>query len=158
LHAHRAGHAALTRNKKHGISMLVISDVARLIGVDQIHIGTIIGKMEGPKDEILTIEEQIEKRIIKEHKHTLSEDWLHVKPVFAVCSGGLHAGHIPKLVNLLGNDIIIQAGGGVHGHRMGTRAGAKSMRQAIDAVMNNISLKQYAKKHKELNVVLKQWG
>jgi len=62
LHAHRAGHATMTRNKKHGISMLVISDIARLIGIDQIHIGTAVGKMEGPKEEVLTIEEELEKR------------------------------------------------------------------------------------------------
>jgi len=158
LHAHRAGHAAMTRNKKHGISMLVISDVARLIGVDQIHIGTIVGKMEGPKEEVLTIEEQIEKRIVREHKHSLAEDWFNIKPVFAVCSGGLHAGHVQKLIKMLGNDIVIQAGGGVHGHKMGTRAGAKSMRQAIDAVMKGISLNDFAKKNKELKVALKQWG
>lgn len=158
MHAHRSGHATITRNKKHGISMLVISDIARLIGVDQLHIGTIIGKMEGPKEEVLNIEESIEKRIIKKGKHRLGEDWKHIKPVFAVCSGGLHAGHVPKLIKLLGNDIIIQAGGGVHGHKMGTKAGAKSLRQAIQATMNNISLNKYAKKNKELKVALSQWG
>ncbi len=157
MHAHRAGHAAFTRSKKHGISMLVISDIARLIGIDQLHIGTVIGKMEGPKEEIMRIDESIEKRIIKEGSHTLAEDWKNIKPVFAVCSGGLYAGHVPRLIKLLGNDIIIQAGGGVHGHRKGTRAGAKSMRQALEAAMNNIPLKNYAKKNKELSIALKQW-
>ena len=158
MHAHRAGHAAFTRNPKHGISMLVVSDVARLIGVDQIHIGTVVGKMQGPKEEILTIDEQIEKRIIKEGTHTLAEDWLNIKPVFAVCSGGLYAAHVPKLVKMLGNDIIIQAGGGIHGHPGGTVAGAKSMRQALDAVMSNTDLKTYAKNHKELKQALEKWG
>jgi ribulose-bisphosphate carboxylase large chain len=158
MHAHRAGHAAMTRNKKHGISMLVISDIARLIGLDQLHIGTVIGKMEGPKEEILSIEESIENRIVKKHKNRLAEDWGHIKPVFAVCSGGLYSGHVPKLIKLLGNDIIIQAGGGVHGHKNGTRAGAKSMRQALDAAMKNIPLKEFAKKNKELDIALKEWG
>jgi ribulose-bisphosphate carboxylase large chain len=158
IHAHRAGHAVMTRNKKHGISMLVISDIARLIGVDQLHIGTVIGKMEGPKEEILGIDDSIEKTIIKEGSHTLAEDWKNIKPVFAVCSGGLYAGHVPKLIKLLGNDIIIQAGGGVHGHDKGTRAGARSMRQALNAAMKNIPLKQYAKKNKELSIALKEWG
>ena len=65
---------------------------------------------------------------------------------------------MPKLVNMLGNDIIIQAGGGVHGHKNGSRAGAKSIRQSIDAVLSNIPLNRYAKKHKELRTALKQWG
>ena len=48
LHAHRAGHAAFTRNPKHGISMLVIAKLSRLIGIDQLHIGTVVGKMACP--------------------------------------------------------------------------------------------------------------
>jgi ribulose-bisphosphate carboxylase large chain len=158
LHAHRAGHATFTRNRKHGISMVVIGDVARLIGVDQIHIGTVVGKMQGIRGEVLATEEQIEEKEIKEHGLCLSEDWLGLKPVFAVCSGGLHPGMVPYLVKTLGNDIIIQAGGGVHGHRLGTRAGAAAMRQAVDAVLNNVSLKEYSKAHRELRVALGQWS
>lgn len=158
LHGHRAGHAAFTRNKKHGISMVVIGDVSRLIGIDQLHIGTVIGKMEGVKEETLIIEEEIEKDVIKGKSHFLAEDWHHIKPVFAVCSGGLYPGAVPYLIRVLGNDIIIQAGGGIHGHKLGTRAGAKAMRQAVDAVMQNTLLKDYAKSHKELAIALKQWG
>jgi ribulose-bisphosphate carboxylase large chain len=156
MHAHRAGHAAFTRGK-HGISMLVIADIARLIGIDQLHIGTIVGKMEGGKKETQHIEDEIEHNMIKEGSHTLAEDWHGIKPVFAVCSGGLHAGHVPALVKYLGKDIIIQAGGGVHGHPGGTTAGAKSVRQAVEAVMHNKSLEQYAKTHKELAEALKAW-
>lgn len=158
LHGHRAGHAAFTRNKKHGISMVVIGDVARLIGLDQLHIGTVIGKMEGVKEEILTVEEEIEKRFVTEYGHALADDWLHIKPVFAVCSGGLHPGLVPYLVKTLGNDIIIQAGGGIHGHKLGTTAGAKALRQAIDATLNNFNLKDYSKNHKELKIALRQWS
>jgi len=158
LHAHRAMHAALTRNKKHGISMMVLADAARLIGVDQLHIGTGVGKMEGSMQEVKDIDLEVEKNIVKKHGHILAENWEHMKPVFSVCSGGLHPGHIPKLVANLGKDIIIQAGGGVHGNPLGTKAGATAMRQAIDAVMKGISLKEYAKTHKELNAASEKWG
>jgi ribulose-bisphosphate carboxylase large chain len=157
LHAHRAGHATFTRNPRHGISMVVIGDVARLIGLDQIHIGTVIGKMQGVREEVLITEDEIENRMIRERGHYLSEDWLHIKPVFAVCSGGLHPGMFPYLIKTLGNDIILQAGGGIHGHRNGTAAGARASRQAIEAVLNNIPLKEYSKTHKDLQVALKQW-
>lgn len=157
LHGHRAGHAAFTRGK-HGISMLVIADIARLIGLDQLHIGTIIGKMEGVKEEILSIEEEIEKKIIKEKGHHLAEDWHNIKPMFAVCSGGLHPGSIPYLVETLGKDIIIQAGGGIHGHPSGTKAGAKAMRQAIEAAKQGITLKTYSNNHKELADAIKKFG
>ena len=158
LHAHRAGHAALTRNKKHGISMLVIADIARLIGVDQLHIGTVVGKMEGGKENVLILGEEIEKKIIKKHGHTLSENWQNIKPVFAVCSGGLHPGLVPYLVHQLGKDIILQFGGGCHGHPMGTRAGAAAIRQAVDATMEKIDLKEYSKTHPELRGALNKWG
>ena len=156
IHAHRAGHAAFTRGR-HGISMLTIAKLARLIGVDQIHIGTVVGKMVGGK-EVHEIEEEIEKNIIKGRGHILSEKWINIKPVFAVCSGGLHPGHVPSLIKMLGNDIIIQMGGGIHGHPNGTIDGARAARQALDAVMKGISLKEYAKTHNELAMAGKKWG
>ncbi|PIN77236.1 type III ribulose-bisphosphate carboxylase [Candidatus Woesearchaeota archaeon CG10_big_fil_rev_8_21_14_0_10_34_12] len=154
LHAHRAGHAALTRNEKHGISMLVIAKLCRLIGLDQIHIGTIIGKMEGGQ-EVRDIDQEIEKNLIKNNKHLLEQDWHNLKPIFAVCSGGLSPRDVPFLVKNLGKNIIIQAGGGVHSHPSGTFAGAKAMRQAIEASTKNISLEIYAEKNKELETALK---
>lgn len=158
LHGHRAMHGALTRNKKHGISMMVLADAVRLIGIDQLHIGTGVGKMEGTIQEVYDLEQEIEKKIIKAHGHVLPEKWGNIKPVFAVCSGGLHPGHVPTLVKNLGKDIIIQAGGGVHGHPNGTKAGATAMRQAIDGVVKGIPLKEYAEKHSELKAAIEKWG
>ena len=157
LHAHRAGHAAFTRNKKHGISMMVVAEAARLIGVDQIHIGTVVGKMEGKKQDTIDIGEEIEHKIIREHGHVLSDNWGDIKPVFAVCSGGLHPRLVPKLVRILGKDIIIQAGGGVWGHPHGGKSGAKAIRQAVDACMQGIDLNECAKNNDELRLALKKW-
>jgi len=64
---------------------------------------------------------------------------------------------IPELVEILGKDIIIQAGGGVHGHPEGTTSGATAMRQAVDAVMEGVSLEDYAKDHPELGKALEKW-
>jgi ribulose-bisphosphate carboxylase large chain len=52
LHAHRAGHAAFTRLADHGINMRVIAKVARVIGVDQLHVGTAVGKMSETREEV----------------------------------------------------------------------------------------------------------
>nr|VDD88953.1 RuBisCO long chain, Form III-b [uncultured archaeon] len=158
IHAHRAMHAAFTRNKKHGIAMMVLADFARLIGVDQLHIGTVVGKLEGTLREVSELREEIEKKKVQETKDRLSQDWKKIKPVLAVSSGGLHPGHIPYLINHLGKDIVIQMGGGVHGNKLGTIAGARAARQAVDAVMQKIPLKKYAKDHLELKTALDQWG
>jgi 2,3-diketo-5-methylthiopentyl-1-phosphate enolase len=40
---------------------------------------------------------------------------------------------VPKLISDLGVDIGIAAGGAVHAHPLGSRAGAKTLRQAIEA-------------------------
>ena len=158
IHGHRAMHAALTRNPNHGISMSVLAEVARLIGVDQLHIGTAVGKMEGKKQDVLYIVEDIENKFMRKEGHMLTEKWGKIKPMFAVCSGGLQPLHVPKLVKMFGNDIIIQAGGGVHGHPDGTRAGAAAMRQAVEATMKKIPLKTYAKNHYELQRAFEKWG
>ena len=55
IHAHRAGHAAFTKNPRHGISMKVIAKVSRIIGVDQLHVGTVVGKMSETKEEVSDI-------------------------------------------------------------------------------------------------------
>ena len=157
LHAHRAMHAAFDRNPRHGISMMVIADFARLIGVDQIHIGTGIGKLEGKIKDIKEISEEIESESVKATKKRLLQKWGKIKSTLAVSSGGLHPGHVPFLIKHLGKDLVLQAGGGIHGHPSGTRAGAAAMRQAVDAVMKKQSLKNYAKNHIELQEALKKW-
>ncbi|MEA3229833.1 MAG: type III ribulose-bisphosphate carboxylase [archaeon] len=146
IHAHRAGHAAFTRDKKHGISMRVIGEVARLIGVDQLHIGTAVGKMTGNAEEVLYT------------KQGIDEDMHGIKPVLAVASGGLHPGHTADVMKILGKDIVMQYGGGCHGHPSGTRAGAMAIRQSVDAAMKGVSAKEYAKEHRELKSALEKWN
>lgn len=158
IHGHRAMHAALTRNKKHGVSMMVLADVSRLVGVDQLHIGTIVGKMEGGFKEIKNLSYEMKKQKIKESSNKLKQNWRKIKPVFAVSSGGLHPGHIPYLIENLGKDIIIQAGGGVNGHPSGSIAGGRAMRQAVDAHLANKDLKEYSKNHDELKQAIDEWG
>lgn len=145
IHAHRAMHAAFTRSKQYGISMLVIAKLARLAGVDSLHTGTIVGKMEGGKDEVLAV------------NNFLRSDWYGLKTVLPTASGGLHPGHIQDLVNLLGKDVLCNFGGGIHGHPDGSYAGAKAVVQAFEAAAQNISLSDYAKTHKELAKALAKW-
>jgi len=138
LHAHRAGHAALDKNIKHGINMKVIARLTRLIGMDQLHIGTAIGKMFETYENV------------SENRKVLVDDLYGIKKVMPVVSGGLHPLMIPELYKIFGDDVVLQFGGGIHGHPKGTRAGAGAARQALEATMNKISLKEYAKTHKEL--------
>ncbi len=146
IHAHRAGHAAFTSDPKHGISMKVIARNTRLIGADQLHVGTAVGKMKEGKEEVLA------------NADALTCDMYGIKPAMPVASGGLHPGMIPALVDIFGNDVVIQAGGGVHGHPDGSYAGATAMRQALDALEEDVSLQEYAEKHEELRKALELWA
>jgi len=145
LHAHRSGHGALTKNPMHGISMQVIAKITRIIGLDQLHIGTVVGKMFETKEEVLN------------NCNALKNKMDDLKPVMPVASGGLHPALIPQLIKIFGNDFIAQFGGGCHGHELGTKAGAIAIRQAVDAFTKKISLKEHAKTNKELRIALKQW-
>jgi len=158
IHAHRAGHAMFDRNPEHGMSMEVIAQLARMVGVDTLHIGTAYGKMTGGKDEVLHIEKEIESPFTKQTHKYLSQKWWGIKPVFGVASGGVYPSMLPKIIEFMGNDVVLQAGGGVHGHPQGTTAGAKAMRQAVDSALKNIPLKEYAKTHEELKEAINKWG
>jgi ribulose-bisphosphate carboxylase large chain len=147
----------LDRNAKFGMSMEVIAQLARMIGVDTLHIGTAYGKMSGGKKEILHIEKDIESNFTKQTKEYLEQKWYGVKPVFGVASGGVYPQIVPKIMEFMGNDVVIQAGGGIHGHPAGTRAGAKAMRQAVDATLAKKSLKEYSKYHLELKQSFEKW-
>ena len=146
LHIHRTMHAAITRNREHGISMRPFCRLVRMAGGDQLHTGSVSGKMEHDMNELIS------------DNRTLTQPWHGINTVFPVASGGLHPGGVETEIRTLGRDLILQAGGGIHGHPDGTRAGATAMRQAVDACMENIPLAMYAQDHTELKRALEKWG
>ena len=75
-----------------------------------------------------------------------------------VASGGVYPALVPKIMKFMGNDVVLQAGGGIHGHPKGTEAGAHAMRQAVYATLKGITLKEYGKEYSELGEALKKWG
>ncbi len=146
IHVHRTMHGALTRNPVHGIAMRPIAKLVRVCGGDQLHTGTVSGKMGGKAAEILG------------DNAALTRPAGDLLPVFPVASGGLHPGKVHAEITTLGNEIVLQAGGGIHGHPDGTAAGTCAMRQAVDAVLIGVSEEEYAKTHVELRKALEKWG
>ncbi len=160
LHAHRCMHSAFTRNPRHGVSMLLVAKFCRLIGLDQLHIGTVVGKMHGDKDEVLSLRDECVLDTVPADpgQHVLAQDWGGIKPMFPVASGGLAPTMIPDLYSIFGKDVIMQFGGGIHAHPMGTAAGATACRQALEASMEGFTLEEYAKGRKELGAALEKWA
>lgn len=146
IHVHRTMHGAITRIPDHGISMMIISVLVRLCGGDQLHVGAITGKMETRIEEVLEID------------RFLRSDWFGLMDVFPVASGGLHPGCVWDEMDARGHDIVIQAGGGIHGHPSGTRAGAMAMRMAVDAALHGISPQDCVLRDDALGEALRKWG
>ena len=138
LHLHRAGNSTYARQKNHGINFRVICKWMRMAGVDHIHAGTVVGKLEG------------DPLMVKGFYNTLldvktdvnlpqglffAQDWASLRKCMPVASGGIHCGQLHQLVNYLGDDVVMQFGGGTIGHPDGIQAGATANRVALEAMI-----------------------
>src|SRR6056297_1622508 len=138
LHLHRAGNSAYARQKNHGINFRVICKWMRMAGVDHIHAGTVVGKLEG--DPLMvkgfynvllqtTMEINLPQGIFFE------QDWASLRKTLPVASGGIHCGQMHQLLNYLGEDCVLQFGGGTIGHPDGIASGATANRVAMECVL-----------------------
>jgi ribulose-bisphosphate carboxylase large chain len=138
LHLHRAGHSTYTRQKTHGVNFRVISKWMRLAGVDHIHAGTVVGKLEGDPNATQGYYNTLrcDKLDINPVQGLYFEqDWASMAAVMPVASGGIHAGQMHQLLHLLGEDVVFQFGGGTIGHPGGIAAGAEANRIATEVMI-----------------------
>jgi ribulose-bisphosphate carboxylase large chain len=138
LHLHRAGHGTYTRQKNHGISFRVISKWMRLAGVDHLHAGTVVGKLEGDPNTVqgfYNVLREPHNAVDLQRGIFFEQDWAGLNSVMPVASGGIHAGQMHQLLTYLGEDSILQFGGGTIGHPMGIAAGATANRVALEAMV-----------------------
>ncbi len=138
LHLHRAGHSTYTRQKTHGVNFRVICKWMRLAGVDHIHAGTVVGKLEGDPNAIRGYYNTL--RAPKLEINPLEglyfeQDWAAMPGVMPVASGGIHAGQMHQLIHYLGEDVVLQFGGGTIGHPDGIAEGATANRVATEVMI-----------------------
>ncbi|WP_300007503.1 form I ribulose bisphosphate carboxylase large subunit [Pseudonocardia sp.] len=173
LHLHRAGHGTYTRQKSHGVSFRVISKWMRMAGVDHIHAGTVVGKLEGdPMTTAGFYDTLRQDRTTADPTKGLffDQDWASMPGVMPVASGGIHAGQMHQLLHHLGEDVVLQFGGGTIGHPMGISAGAEANRVAVEAMIKARNegrdyykegediLRSAAKNCRALDVAIATWG
>jgi len=138
LHLHRAGHGTYTRQKTHGVSFRVISKWMRLAGVDHIHAGTVVGKLEGDPNTTQGYYNTLRSNKLDPNPMQglyFEQDWASMPGVMPVASGGIHAGQVHQLINYFGEDVILQFGGGTIGHPDGIAEGATANRVAVEAMI-----------------------
>ncbi len=125
---------------------LMLGKFPRLLGADLVGYGSSYSKIMHTKESYIRV------------ALALLAPLKGKKRAFPMPAGAVHAGSVKPLMDDLGNDLVLGGGGGVYGHPMGANAGAKSIRQAVDAILKGIDLREAAKEHKELAEAINTWG
>ena len=87
IHLHRAGHSTYTRQKTHGINFRVICKWMRMSGVDHIHAGTVVGKLEGDPNSVKGFYDTLLLSSLKENRTLgifFDMDWASLRKCGAV--------------------------------------------------------------------------
>lgn len=143
---HCAGAGGLYRSRVNGMgTALVCGKLARLVGMDMPLVYPDSGRFGIETNELVEV-----------HRESVSKMG-NIKRSFLTVAGGVHPGTIEYLYNLLGNDTILMAGGGIYGHPDGAIAGAKAVLDAVKAVSSGSSVSEAAKDSAELFAALKFW-
>jgi ribulose-bisphosphate carboxylase large chain len=138
LHLHRAGNSTYARQKNHGINFRVICKWMRMAGVDHIHAGTVVGKLEGDPVMVKGFYNTLlnmQTAINLPQGLFFAQDWASLRKCMPVASGGIHCGQMHQLVHYLGDDVVLQFGGGTIGHPDGIQAGGTANRVALECMI-----------------------
>jgi 2,3-diketo-5-methylthiopentyl-1-phosphate enolase len=145
--AHPAMAGAMYPSIHHGISApLLLGKLMRIAGADLSLFPSPYGSVVMPKAENLAVME------------ALLSPSLPQAAAFPVPSAGIHPGLVPLIMGDFGPEVVVNAGGGVHGHPLGSAAGGRAFRQAVDAVRCGSTLEAYADNHEELRIAIERWG
>lgn len=131
IHAHRTMFGSFGRSEQIGIAFKAWQKLARLCGADHLHTNGISNKFYETDAEVL--------KAINDVRTPL----LGLTPTVPVLSSGQWAGLAHDTYAATGTtDMLVLAGGGIHGHPLGSAAGVASMRDAWAAAERGISLKE----------------
>lgn len=147
--AHPAMAGAMYPSPHYGISAsLLLGKLMRLAGADLVLFPSPYGSVVMPKEENLAV------------KDALLEPLHGLQTSFPVPSAGIHPGLVPLILKDFGTDVVVNAGGGIHGHPMGTAAGGQAFRQAITATLNGVPLRDAATQagNEPLQAAIDAWG
>lgn len=161
--AHPAMAGAFYPSPYHGISAsLLLGKLMRIAGADLVLFPSPYGSVVMPREENMAIKQTLlTANLVEDYMYAHTEE-IHLVPSlkagFPVPSAGIHPGLVPLILQDFGQEVVVNAGGGVHGHPMGAAAGGRAFRQAIEAKLQNNALVEYAKEHPELQAAITAWG
>lgn len=126
-------------------SHLVLGKLPRLAGADIIVYPSPYGTLNYQRSKHLRLAQ------------VMTDPFYAIRRTVPTPGGGLHAGFAPRLFRDLGIDYALGAGGAIHGHPMGAAAGARAIRQAMDAATRAEALTEAAAANPELAAALALW-
>lgn len=144
--AHRVGAGPIVRNPEVGVDGAVLCELTRIAGADLVQIGGFGGKLFDTADEVA--------RNLAACRRPLGDARVPVP----VNGGGVWAGSTPTVLAAAGHDIMLLLGMGAYEHPGGAEAGARSVKQAIDAVTARRSLEEAAASAPDLAAALAHFG
>jgi ribulose 1,5-bisphosphate carboxylase large subunit-like protein len=124
----------------------VVCSLARLMGVDFIQAGMWGGYSHS------------EEFALREVINILTGENSGFRQVLPSLSCGMHPGLVNAIVSKFGRDVMLNVGGAIHGHPMGSKAGSLAMRQAIELSIKGEFKRENFSRYPELNEAIKKWG
>jgi len=146
--AHRVGAGPIVRNPEVGVDGSVLCELTRIAGADLVQIGGFGGKLFDTPEEVA--------RNLAACRRPLAGGAVR-RPV-PVNGGGVWAGSTPTVLAAAGPDVMLLLGMGAYEHPAGPEAGARSVKQAIDAVTAGEPLDSAATEAPELAAALAHFG
>jgi ribulose-bisphosphate carboxylase large chain len=147
IHGHRAMSGALLRSPAIGMSPRVFQTLARVAGVDQLHCGGIDSKFYEDNDSVVATVRAVREPLLSGYA------------CMPVLSSAQWAGTAERSFQLLGtDDLLVLAGGGIHSHPWGRKAGVESMRLAWDAARRGVPFEECAKEHAVVAAAVERFG
>jgi ribulose-bisphosphate carboxylase large chain len=135
IHAHRNGWGYLSRHPLLGWSYVAWQKIWRLAGADHMHVNGLANKFSEPDESVIASARACLVPLFDSKP-------CQVMPVF---SSGQSAKQAPGTYGALqSTDLIFTAGGGIIAHPQGPAAGVVALREAWEAAVKGIPLKDYA--------------
>lgn len=139
--------APFSRLPYFGVSSKLITKLQRIAGCDSIVMPGFGNRMKTPDYEVIA------------NVHECLRPLGNIRPSLPIPGGGDWAGTLPEVFNKLDTvDFGFIPGRGVFSHPEGPRSGAKSLRQAWEAIKLGVPIVEYAKDRRELKSAIEAFG
>ena len=138
-------HSASLITSKGSISRKVTVLIARLLGGDVIARRS-VSRGNGNVEQLKEIDDVLKRKLEGMH------------PTMPAACGGVFPGSLEANILTFGQDQILMADEAIFFHPWGIRAGAKALREALDAIMRGEGVLMAAQTHDELKQAIEKWG